>query len=253
MNMKTTETKDKTQRLLMLCDVKLRHYPTMQKVILEDRPSEILLRPDFEYFAIKSIFIDYDLSMAKLCFYRYGVLCEQAISKYNERSLEYGMDQFGNVLLSDCQELIMRYANLTNSSFEIMTSRGHSTPIYIMQCILKEDWNEFERAMVIMKTKTVPRHKLELDALFFEALAERNKEKAEAVIGEFLTPKQHKRRNKLKVILNEFISHPAIGYTKLAWIKGLKVEVDHPFIPKELLPVQPLPNYDIPPYYPGIS
>lgn len=250
--MKPTQKEDKIQAVLNLCNHHVSVYPQFQKALSEGQTYELVLRSKFEIYAIKSIFIDHDLSMAKLCFYRFGMLSELAISKYNERSLEYGMHDFAYVLLSDCQELIMRYANLTNQLFELMTSRGHSTPIYLMQCILKEDWSEFERAMVIMKAKTVPRHKMELDAQFFEAIAEKNKEKAEAVLREFLTPKQHKRRNK-SILLNQFISHPAIGYAKLAWIKGLKVEVDHPFIPKELLPVQPLPNYDIAPFYPGIS
>ena len=36
------------------------------------------------------------------------------------------------------------------------------------------------------------------------------------------------------------------GYTKLAWRKGIEVEVNSPLISKELLPIQPLDKYEIP-------
>ena len=58
-------------------------------------------------------------------------------------------------------------------------------------------------------------------------------------INELLTPKRHIQRTKYMELVNEFISHPAIGYGKLAWLKGIKVEIDNQFIPKPLLPVAP--------------
>ena len=53
----------------------------------------------------------------------------------------------------------------------------------------------------------------------------------------------HNIRNKHNILLNEFISHPALGYAKLAWLKGIEVEIDNPLVPKELLPFKPLENY----------
>ena len=44
-------------------------------------------------------------------------------------------------------------------------------------------------------------------------------------------------------IAQEYISIPALGYAKLAWLKGMEIEIDHPLIPKELLPYRPLENY----------
>lgn len=56
--------------------------------------------------------------------------------------------------------------------------------------------------------------------------------------------KDHKKRNKYMGISQQFISIPALGYAKLAWLKGIEVEIDHPLIPKELLPYKPLEHYD---------
>jgi hypothetical protein len=36
---------------------------------------------------------------------------------------------------------------------------------------------------------------------------------------------------------------PALGYAKLAWQKGLEVEINNPLVPKEPLQVKPLDKY----------
>ena len=116
--------------------------------------------------------------------------------------------------------------------------------MYALQCLIKDDWVEFERVMVIVKTKSISKLDMELDALFYEALAERNKTRVEQILAEFLTPKIHKKRNRHHDLINEFISHPALGYAKLAWMKGLEIQLESPLLPMELLPVKPLPTYE---------
>ncbi|MFC4263902.1 Imm49 family immunity protein [Ferruginibacter yonginensis] len=44
----------------------------------------------------------------------------------------------------------------------------------------------------------------------------------------------------------QYVSFPALGYAKLAWLKGIEVEVKSHLVPKELLPIQPLEKYEIP-------
>ncbi len=56
--------------------------------------------------------------------------------------------------------------------------------------------------------------------------------------------KDHKKRNRQMGIAAEYISTPALGYAKLAWLKGMEVDIDHPFVPKELLPFRPLDKYE---------
>ncbi|MFN8690550.1 MAG: Imm49 family immunity protein, partial [Cyclobacteriaceae bacterium] len=146
-------------------------------------------------------------------------------------------------LLSDNEALIKRYANLRHSNYEAMIKGGGTAPMYILQCIIKDDWKEYERVMPIMKTKTVKKFKMEMDAAYYEALAERSKSKLEEILSEFVTPKIHKQRNKAHELINEFISHPAIGYAKLAWLKGIEVKIDSPLVPSDLLPVKPNETY----------
>ncbi len=59
-----------------------------------------------------------------------------------------------------------------------------------------------------------------------------------------LIHKSHKYLNQDNYIAKHFISSPSIGYLKAAWLLGLEVEVDHKYIPMELMPYQPLPIYE---------
>lgn len=198
-----------------------------------------------EKFALKAFFIENDAESAKQHFYICGCLDEFLIRKYDSPILDYGINHLSYTLLSDCKKLIERYANLRHNQFEKMINNGSSTATYVLQCIIKDDWEEYERAMEIMKTKTIKKFPaLALDLLFYEALGERNKVKVEAVLAEFVTPKVHKRRNKQQTLVNEFISHPALGYAKLAWLKGIKANVESALVPKGLLPIHPLVRYE---------
>ncbi|MBC7891485.1 MAG: immunity 49 family protein, partial [Sphingobacteriaceae bacterium] len=75
-----------------------------------------------------------------------------------------------------------------------------------------------------------------------EAILLKNVSKIEISLNNLLRPVFHKHFNP-SIATNKIISHPAAGWAKLSWLKGMEVEVKHPLIPKELLPVQPLSEY----------
>ncbi len=199
---------------------------------------------DHEMLGMKSFFIDNNISLAKQHFYTCGMLDEYRIKMYDADILDWGIIHFTYMLLSDCKELIDRYAMLKHRSFEKNVNSGNSTISFCIQMALKNDLNELERVIEIMKTKSVKKHAtMQWDVQFFEGFLEKNKQKMEAALNGLITPKVHKIRNKHEILLNEFISHPALGYAKLAWLKGIEVEVNSTLVPKELLPVKPLDNY----------
>ena len=163
---------------------------------------------------------------------------------YKRQILSYGINHFSYALLSDNAELINAYADLSYSRYEKDIKRGGAVFCFIMQCIIKEDWERFNWAMEIARSKTVKRYPLmRFDLQCFEGIVEQNKQKVEDGLRELTTPRVHKLRNRHNILLLEFISHPALGYAKLAWLKGIGVEVSSPLIPKELLPVKPLDTY----------
>jgi hypothetical protein len=238
---------NKEEKLTATYNSSIDNIPRLQVSLSEGRTNERFLSMTswqyFQIFGLKSFFIDKDPHFAKLCFYKCGLLDELLINKYDEKILDSGIVHFTYALLSDNKDLIKRYADLKHSTYAQTIKLGNAVPMYVLQCLLKDDWNDFEQAMVIMNTKTVPKFKMELDAAFYMALAEKNKTKMEQIISELLTPKVHKLRNNQQGVFGDFISQPALGYAKLAWIKGVEIEVNSPLVPKELLPVAPLPEY----------
>ncbi|NCU05620.1 MAG: immunity 49 family protein [Chitinophagaceae bacterium] len=238
----------KEERLTEVIKSIIANYSKLKVSLSEGRTSEAYITPamwyDHEMFALNSCFLDKEINTAKFHFNRCGLLDEFNIKKYDDRCLDYGINHISYALLSDNFKLINRYANLKHSKHEEMLQNGMAAPVYAIQCLLTEDWNEFDRAMEIVKTKTVKKYKLMPDDQFYEAVATKNKQKCEEILAELLTTKMHKKRNKHNGLTGEFTSHPAIGYAKLAWIKGIEAEVNSPFIPKELLPVNPLESYE---------
>ncbi|WP_133649781.1 hypothetical protein [Paraburkholderia flava] len=43
---------------------------------------------------------------------------------------------------------------------------------------------------------------------------------------------------------DEFMSYTGTLEAKLSWYRGIQVEIDHPLVPMELMPVQFLDHYD---------
>ncbi len=239
---------DKKERLLAACNSITAKNPRLMNALKEGKTNERFISmafwEDYQLFSLKSFFIDQDLGKAKQYWYNCGLLDLLLTTKYDEKLLDFGINHLAYALLSDDQALITEYANLRHSNYEAMIQNGTTAPMFALQCLIKEDWKEFERAMVIVKTRSARKFKMELDAEFYTALAEKNKTKMEQVIEELVSPKVHKQRNIHHVLVNEFISHPALGYAKLAWIKGIEVEINSPLIPRELLPVAPLAAYE---------
>ncbi|SIO50123.1 Imm49 family immunity protein [Chitinophaga niabensis] len=239
---------DKKERLSAVCQGITANYPRLMNALeagtTNERFLSMTLWGHYESFALKAFFIDEDVAKAKRYFYNCGLRDVFLTARYDEKILDFGINHLSYALLSDNETLIREYANLRHSNYEAMIQNGRSTPMFALQCLIKEDWSEFERAMAIINTKTIRKLGMALDAEFYTALAEKNKEKIQQVIEELVSPKVHKKRNVHHILKNEFISHPAIGYAKLAWLKGIEVEIRSPLIPRELLEVAPLAVYE---------
>jgi hypothetical protein len=194
--------------------------------------------------ALYHFFIKGDLLSTKHHFCQCAFIDDFEINRLDANILEYGLNHLSYALLSDCMPLIQRYANVAHSNYEKSIQMGIATACYVLQCLIKDDWAGYERGMALMRTKALKKYpNMHLDISFYESIAEKNTAKAEAVLAEFVSPKVHKQRNKHHILLNEFISHPALGYAKLAWLKGMQVKVNSPLVPAALLPVQPLAVY----------
>lgn len=206
-------------------------------------------------------FIEGDLKLCKQNFSNVGLIDIYLTEKYfksHSRFLEFDIPRCLLPILSDNELLIQRYAKLryqrgVNSelSMDEMVAIGE-LPIWCntVQFFMANDTAGVERNLNIIETKTlkslpIKEEGLKDDYEFYKALHNGNKVKMEEILEKLTIPKIHKKRND-NPILNQYISLPALGYAKLAWRKGIEVEVKSNLVPKELLPVQPLANYEIP-------
>lgn len=223
--------------------------------------SEKKFSSNFNYHHILlaiSNLINGELNLLKYNFNVSGLIDELQIKKYNSRLLDYGLNSITYCILSDNEPLIQRYAKLryqrdvnAELNMDEMVTIGE-LPIWCntVQFFMANDTAGVERNLNIIETKTLktlPKKEegLKDDYEFYKSLNSGDKSKMEEVLEKLLSPKIHKKRND-NPILNQYISLPALGYAKLAWRKGIEVEVNSPLVPKELLPIQPLEKYEIP-------
>ena len=195
----------------------------------------------YQRLALKAYFVDNDIVQCKQHYYTCAKIDHYLILNFDSRVLEYGMSHIAYALLSDHKGLIRQYADLSHRGYEKITKRG--SIIYAIQLAIKDklydDYVEKLDQLSQKKSGTTIRP----DVLFFRSLIEKDQYGCEEAINELLTPRRHKQRNKYMDLVGKFISHPAIGYAKLAWMKGIEVEIDHPFAPKDLLPINPNDQY----------
>lgn len=206
-------------------------------------------------------FIEQNLDQCKQSLNNVGLIdifLTENYFKSHSRFLEFDLPRCLLPILSDNEPLIHRYSKLryqrgTNAelSMDEMLVLGEM-PIWCntAQFFMVNDEKGVERNLNIIETKTLkslPKKEegLKDDYEFYKALYVGDKAKMEEVLNKLVSPKIHKKRND-NPILNQYISLPALGYAKLAWRKGIEVEVNSPLVPKELLPIQPLEKYEIP-------
>jgi hypothetical protein len=199
-----------------------------------------------EDFALHEWFVNHNLTKTKQHFYKCGRVFEYLTKKFDASIMAHGMYYFDYLILSDNQVLIERFADFTyestpaNRSHREGIEKGYYNAfIYLLQCSIKNDWAEFDRILPIVQTKVNKRYKMPLEIEFIEGLRKGDKAKMEVALKGLTQPKMHNKNNNMP-IASQLICHPVIGYAKLAWYKGIEVEVDSPLVPKEWLPIQPL-------------
>ena len=236
---------------------------------------KILMQGEFEYvgnlrnemliFALYSFFEENDISKAKQHFYICGLLDAFRITAYQDKLFDYDLMSIGYAMLSDNTAFINNtFAKLSYQSTYLDDLTEKPVPITMEENVLAGEAAIFthtvqqfllgrndlvERNLAIMErvwfNKPNENSTLQYDVRFFKALYLKDLMECETVLKEMVSPKIHQKRND-DALLKKYISMPALGYAKLAWIMGLEVDVKSKLIPKELLPIQPLDNYEIP-------
>jgi hypothetical protein len=192
---------------------------------------------------IAYIYMNKDIKKIKQLAYFHTLNSMLLVKKLDRKSiLSLGFANISMALLSDNSELINNYAELKNSTYVQDIKRGHL--VSCVQAIIREDWGFLKNQIAINREQLGNKRGgqwIEADHAVFEGIMLGDKEKIEQAL-KLLVTKWHKKRND-DPIDSQIISMPALGYAKLAWLKGIEVEVDSPLIPKELLPIKPNEQY----------
>ncbi len=188
-------------------------------------------------------FLRNDLQETKQLLHLFGktVVIDTAIFDENE-SIDLWVRDCVYLLLSDDLKLISDFSLLKDSEYEKRVLKGSLVPC--IQAVLRDDWKFLTQQIAVCYKNLVNTSRgkgiiPDLEAL--QGIMDRDKIKVEKAIHTLAT-KDHKKRND-ESIFNELLSIPALGYAKLAWLKGLEVEVDSPLIPQNLLPIRPNERY----------
>ncbi|MFD0914081.1 Imm49 family immunity protein [Methylophilus luteus] len=195
-----------------------------------------------EHLAVKEYFIDYDIQGFKQNAY----LCAQ--SDLVAKSRGYGGDEMTwdlllFALLSDSAKAIQA-VGMANPRF-IRAAGNQPQSIYfwvhMYQLVMLNKMDEVAQRLEKAKTQTKKHKRKELveGKDFFSLLLAKDKVGLENLI--------------LEKAKNDKTDNPWIGgliapiptiEAKLCWLKGIEVEIGHPLVPMELLPVKPLDHYD---------
>ncbi len=146
-------------------------------------------------------------------------------------------------LLSDSAELINSFKNWEFNNHDYWTERG--TAVIIIQEILKDN---FEKAMELLNSFDNVHEKYPLkekDSTILKAIIKKDKKEVEELLEFFLLPINHKKCNDTLMLHSQLFSLHATGFAKLAWLKGIEVDVKHSLFPMELLPIKPNNKYEL--------
>ncbi|CAG5000072.1 hypothetical protein DYBT9275_02378 [Dyadobacter sp. CECT 9275] len=211
-----------------------------------------------EMIGLYNLFVAENIDEAKKEFYicgtltnyntlRFGYFNEEIpyISAIDNVDFMSFIDHFSYVLLSDSPELIEQFSQLHHQWWEKKLSTGYLVLASSVQFVLRDDWEGLEKNMFYFDKLIKKAKKIQYDKDFFVALMENNEAKVTAAIETLCSKKIHQYNNDFP-IKEEIISFPSVGYAKLAWLKGMKVQINNPLVPMELMPVQPLEHYENP-------
>jgi hypothetical protein len=238
---------------------------TLQEMYqIEKKQESVLLplrRPDNEsgllnsFWSMNRTYGAYEMTQgniaaAKYHFYQCARTDMMRVRKFNARIFDYGLNNVCIMLLSDCFPLAKDYARLryqkgrnAELSMDEMVQQGES-PIWVhsLFMIIEEDWEQLA-ANITSINKRKLHASMEYDLAFLQAMYDKDQSAVEKLLQEMATPTVHRSRIDPPDPAGEVIFFAAAGYAKLAWMKGMKINVNSPVVPGTLLPLAPLPEY----------
>ncbi|WP_040282381.1 Imm49 family immunity protein [Psychroserpens damuponensis] len=150
-------------------------------------------------------------------------------------------------LCSDSKEIIANFKNFEINSIPNLDYRikqGHTLG-FVVQQILKCDNEKALYYLDIYETNYKSHILKEYDIEILDAIINEDKNKIEELLKIYLLAKNHNKSSEKGMLSHNLLSYEATVFAKLAWIKGIEINIEHPLLPIELLPINPNENYEI--------
>ncbi|MGP1992019.1 hypothetical protein D9V96_009045 [Zobellia laminariae] len=193
---------------------------------------------------LKSLLLDDNLIAAKQHFYTCGKLDEYLILYHDTILLP---SRFTIALLSDNTTLIESYSQLKNSHYEL-SKKDDGVIFHAMQNVLTDNYEALNDNIKTLDTLSKKNGEWESTfydccKLFFIGMTKLEGLKIIDALNQLVDPVFHKKRVLSHTI--DLIATPEAGFAKLAWIKGIHIDIKSYLIPYEMLPIIPNETYHI--------
>ena len=192
-------------------------------------------------YAIYSMYAEKNFVDGKRHFFHAALVAEYMIVNYDTRIIDSGINQVSYALLSDNTELIQRYSTLKNK-VNNETGIGFQV-VNAIQNILLDNFDMLEQNITnISRLVKVPRFKWwEPFPELFLGFLNRDRDIIENILQTLL--QTHKKRN-TDPLISRFFSTDTAGLCKLAWLKGMEIDLKNTLVPTELMHIRPLEKYE---------
>lgn len=188
-------------------------------------------------FALYELYVNRSFQASKQLFYRAALIPEFLLKKFGGSLFLY---QISYALLSDDYELVIRYTNLDRDKNEI--NIGYQLPNAV-QNILLEDWDKLDWNIHCLSRLVKHPKLIHLEGYHDAFVGFRNHDQALIQQGlKKLIAKPKKLDD--DPLIPRFFSRDAAGLNKLAWMRGMEIDLKSSLVPFELMPVQPLEKYE---------
>ncbi len=218
-------------------------------------------------FWMKDYFIDREIEKAKQFLFVIGIISNMTINK--RITIRNGIDRWKtntymrlgptieilSMLLSDNTSLLSEFKSWQFDDIDPDPQYGNSPTLglpVVIQALLKGD-KEYAK-------KHVKKYRAHFqgadddkyfgrDADLMEAMIKGDEKEVSDFVMHICKPETHKNRIEFHTFEKKFLSLDGTAILKTMWILGHEIEVDHPLIPMELMPIRPLDKYEVPYFF----